>query len=269
MRNLLLTMISIVATSVGCSKPNNPTVSQETSPIQLVLELDPATVELPPAPLGSIPINVGFFLSVPIDSVSIYPSEQEAAKAISLLLGTPITVLQQCNMHLVVEVAQVIALPEHLLRIQGNEVGSWGGHPPEEITNTEAFTYEQNERLTEDTRTLFRYGKRFTSPRTVAIFTVEKIIYYVGQQREGAGGLSFPPNAFHHPDDYPYRNSVLVGRGAQALVTDQTPLTTFISLTVAHELGRMFLNVSDHSKNEANLTLFARAYQGDEGSRRS
>lgn len=248
MAYMLLAVTFMSGMILGCSSSNNPAGSQETSPVQLVMELDPATIVLPPPPIGSIPVNVGFFLSVHIDSVSVFPSEEEAVKVISQLLGPPSTTLGQCNVHLVVEVAQVIALPEHLLRIQGNHMGSWGGHPPREVENTELFTYEQNERLTEDSRILFAYGKRYTSPNTVAIFTVEQIIYFVAQDRVGAGGLSFPPNAFHHPEDYPYRNSVLVL--AHAPFTDLMPLTSW---RITHELGHMLLNVSDHSTNNINL----------------
>ena len=61
--------------------------------------------------------------------------------------------------------------------------------------------YRENDCLTEDTRELFGYGKRHTSPNTIAVFTVEHITYFIGQQLTGAGGLSFPPNAYHDDQD--------------------------------------------------------------------
>jgi hypothetical protein len=244
----LLTLILILGTTPGCSKSKNPAASQASDPIQIVIELDPAIIEQPPVPLGSSPIRVGIFLSIHKDSISTYQAEHEAAKAISRFLEDSNTVFKKCNMHLVIEAAQVIALPDHLLRIQGNQEGSWGGHPPREVENKELFSYEQHERLTEDTRTLFGYGKRFTSPNAISIFTVEQIIYYAEQQRTAAGGLSYPPNGYHHPDDYPYRNSVLVF--AKAPFTDFAAL---ISRRIAHELGHMLLNFGDHPTSDGNL----------------
>ena len=122
-------------------------------------------------------------------------------------------ILAPCKMHLELEAAQVVTLPKRLLRIQGNGRGSSGGHPPPGTKDPELLVYQENERLTEDTRDLFGYGKRHTSPNTIAVFTVEHITYFIGQHLTAAGGLSFAPNVYHDDQDYPLRNSVLlVGR---------------------------------------------------------
>ena len=119
-------------------------------------------------------------------------------------------ILAPCKMHLELEAAQVVTLPKRLLRIQGNGRGSSGGHPPPGTKDPELLVYQENERLTEDTRDLFGYGKRHTSPNTIAVFTVEHITYFIGQHLTAAGGLSFAPNVYHDDQDYPLRNSVLL-----------------------------------------------------------
>lgn len=113
---------------------------------RLVLGLDPANLGLPDAEAESTPINIGLFLSV--RTVPDNPSRLEAdvAAAVRDLVGGANAILAQCQMHLNLEAAQVIALPERLLRLPGNQAGSWGGHPPPGTENPELFNYEQNER---------------------------------------------------------------------------------------------------------------------------
>jgi hypothetical protein len=125
--------------------------------------------------------------------------------------------------------------------VQANEVGSWGGHPPDSLGDPDLVMYHENERLTNDTRELFTYGKRYTSQNAIAIFIVEGIVYYIGEDRTGAAGTSFSPVIYHHPDDYPLRNSVLSLHSQGS--------------TIAHELGHMLLNTGDHWGEGANLML--------------
>jgi hypothetical protein len=121
---------------------------------------------------------------------------QETLAYAEMLLG-------QCQLGLQVEVAQLVLLPERLFNIVGNRKGSYGGHPPPEVGDPDRFSYDANERLTPATRELFAYGKRFTTPNAIAVFVVGDVEYYIGEQQVYAGGLSFPPNKYHHPDDYP------------------------------------------------------------------
>lgn len=159
-------------------------------------------------------------------------------------------ILAQCGMHVEVEVAQVVALPARLLDIMGNEAGSFGGHPPKGTPNPDLFDYDQNERLTAESLELFQYGKLHSSKNAIAAFTVRYITYYANQQLSSAGGLSYPPNIYHHVDDYPYRNSVLLvpeygACGGLPGLPDQRALP--------HEIGHMLLNAGGHSTTPGNL----------------
>lgn len=162
------------------------------------------------------------------------------------------SILVQCSMHVEVEAAQVVALPARLLDLDGNAPGSFGGHPPPGTPNPDLFDYQQNERLTAESLELFRFGKEHSSKNSIAVFTVSHIVYYSNQELEepGPGGLSNPPNIYHHPDDYPYRNSVL-------LVPEYGACGELPGLpdfrTLAHELGHMFLNSGGHSTEFRNL----------------
>ena len=220
----------------------------------LLVALDPADIGLPPPDRATLPVNIGIFLTtrmVPMASrAETSWSATDARDQIRRLVQSTNAILAPCTLHVAIETAQVVALPDRLLRIQGNTEGSWGGHPPAGTENPELFNYEQNERLTGDVRALFAYGKQHTSPNTIAVFTVEHIRYYAERELTDAGGLSFPPNVYHHPDDYPFRNSVL-------LVGNYPPddgLPTIASRTVlAHELGHMLLNTGDHERDTRNL----------------
>lgn len=192
-------------------------------------------LEPPDPPTGSVPVAAGLFMSV-----SQIGQAEAIERARQLIVETN-EILDQCDMHLVMEAAQVIALPSHLLTVQGNEVGSWGGHPPDSVGDPDLFMYYENERLTNETRELFAYGKRYTSQNAISIFIVDGIEYYIGAERVGAGGLSFAPVIHHHPDDYPLRNSVLATGTAGQII--------------AHELGHMLLNTGDHWGEGFNLML--------------
>lgn len=219
---------------------------------ELVIELSVDELAIEPPPSGSRPIRVALFSSVapqPQQPLTAWTREQAIERWATLVRDTN-AIFAQCNMHLEVEAVQVIALPARLLELQGNEEGSFGGHPPPGTENPDLFDYQQNERLTADAMELFRYGKQFSSKNAISVFTVREIIYYSNQMLSAAGGLSNPPNIYHHPDDYPYRNSVLVvpqygvcgslhGRMAAA--------------TLGQEIGHMLLNTGGHVTLRNNL----------------
>ncbi len=82
------------------------------------------------------------------------------------------------------------------------------------------------------------------------MFVVEHITYYAEQELTEAGGLSFPPNVYHHADDYPLRNGVLLVGSYPA--GDGLPVIPS-ETALAHELGHMLLNSGDHERDERNL----------------
>jgi len=248
--------VELTPTSIGLPIPgtgNPSTAKPETEPVdapRLLVELDPAGIGLQTPDLRSLAVYVGIFLTTPSAPVEISWSEADAAHKVYWLIHDANALLAQCNIHLELETTQVITLPDRLLQIQGNEEGSWGGHPPPEIEDPDLFNYEQNERLTDETRELFSYGKQYTSPNTIAVFTVEHITYYAERQLTAAGGLSFPPNVYHHEDDYPLRNSVLlVGEYA---ADGSLPIIEG-EIALAHEIGHMLLNTGDHESDRLNL----------------
>lgn len=216
-----------------------------TPPPRIELLLD-VTDELAPPdpPTGSVPIAAGLFMSVS------RIRQAEATDRARRLIAETNDILRQCALHLVVEAAHVVSLPPHLLAVQGNEIGSWGGHPPDSLGDPDLVMYQANERLTKDTRDLFAYGKHITSPNATGIFIVDEIEYYIGAQLTGAAGLSFPPVIYHHPEDYPLRNSVLAtGTGGRL---------------IAHELGHMLLNTGDHWGEGSNLMLAGSGLTSDQ-----
>lgn len=218
---------------------------------ELRIELTADELLLPDPPVGSTPVMVGIFYAVAPQESDTW-TRNDAIRTIREFLYWTSETLAQCEMHVEVETAQVIAIPAHLLDHQGNEEGSFGGHPPEGTPNPDLFDYQQNERLTADSRELFTYGKQHTSKNTIAAFTVSNIVYYANQQRDAAGGLSYPPNIYHHPDDYPYRNSVLLVPTYGAC--GELPGTVERRM-LAHEIGHMLLNTGGHAGDDDNLLV--------------
>jgi hypothetical protein len=126
------------------------------------------------------------------------------------------------------------------------------GHPPLGTPNPDLFDYEQNERLTAESLELFTYGKQHSSPNTISAFTIEHIVYYANQMLDEAGGLSYPPNIYHHVDDYPFRNSVLLVPKYGACGTLPAAAA---NRTLAHEIGHMLLNTGGHAGTQTNLLV--------------
>ncbi len=216
---------------------------------RLVVALEVADLDLPAPPQGSLPVRVSLFYTVAPQASSAWTAEEAAAQMRQLVISTD-AILAQCGLHVQVMVAQVIALPARLLELQGNQEGSYGGHPPEGTENPDLFDYQQNERLTAESLELFTYGKSVSPGNAIDAYTVRSIIYYANQQLTGAGGLSYPPNIYHHPDDYPYRNSVLLvpTYGACGDLPGAPG-----NRTLAHEIGHMLLNSGGHSTTPGNL----------------
>lgn len=207
---------------------------------------------------GSLPVNVGFFLNIrkkgqSLNEADLLNLEQMAKQLISEAVNTTNAILSQCNLRLHIEVAQLMVMPNRLMQIDGNLRGDWGGHPPGSAEDPQLFNYQENRRLTSETRELFEYGKQFASANAISIFNIDEIVYHINQTRHAARGLSFPPNSYHHPEDYPARNSVLV---AELDAWHDFSATTSRLHTpfwvVAHEIGHMLLNNSLH-EDEANL----------------
>ncbi len=215
----------------------------------LRLALD-STGVTPTPPTGSMPVRIGVFLTTSYhNSEPPWTAEQALALIRQFVLAAD-QILAQCSVHTQIEVAQVVSVPARLLDIQGNTEGSWGGHPPPGTPNPELFNYQQNERLTDETRELFTYGKVHASRNAISVFTVRHITYYAEQTLTAAGGLSFPPNNYHQVDDYPLRNSVLlVPRYPACGALPAVPGPR----TLAHELGHMLLNSGDHPTDRTNL----------------
>lgn len=220
--------------------------------VSLLVDVAPDELTQAPPAAGSAPVAVGLFISVSSDTATTPWTRQEVIDDLDALIASTDGILAQCAIHLVVESAQVVVVPEDLLDFQGNEPGSYGGHPPAGTPDPELFNYQQNERLTADARELFAYGKLHSSANAIAAFTVRDIEYYAegSTQPTGAGGLSFPPNIYHDADDYPLRNSVLLVPSYGA--PGDLPGIQGDNV-LAHELGHMLLNTGLHESTPGNL----------------
>lgn len=219
---------------------------------RLVMDIMPSELGLAAPPQGSRPIRVALFLGIapqPQNLINAWTREEAIDRWATLIRDTNV-VFAQCQMHLEVEAVQVIALPARLLELQGNEPGSFGGHPPPGTPNPDLFDYQQNERLTAESLELFRYGKQYSSKNAISVFTVESLIYYSNQMLSPAGGLSNPPNIYHHVDDYPYRNSVLMVPDYG--VCGSLPRGLAVG-TLGQEIGHMLLNTGGHVTIAGNL----------------
>lgn len=226
-----------------------PTATTAVDRVTLAAELDPSALSAGPPMNGTTPVDVGFFLALR-GTPDGEPPVAEADRLLRDLSEGVGGILAQCGLYLRIEAAQLIVLPNRLVRFQANDESSFGGHPPPGTENPELFTYRQDERLTDDARELFAYGKRHTSPNTISVFTVGAVIYFAAQELTLAGGVSFPPVGFHHEDDYPLRNSVV-------LVPDYLPRQVLPlrmrPRPLAHELAHMLLNSGEHVADPSNL----------------
>lgn len=218
-----------------------------------VMEIPPADLALPAPAAASRAIRVALFMGIapqPQQPLTEFTREQVIARWMTVVKATN-TIFAPCQLHLEVEAVHVVALPSRLLTdLQGNESTSFGGHPPPGTPNPDLFDYQQNERLTAESLELFRYGKRFSSNNAISVFSVEGIIYYSNQMLSVPGGLSNPPNVYHHPDDFPYRNSVLLVPSYGGCGGIPGPMS---AAAMGQELGHMLLNTGGHTTIERNL----------------
>lgn len=229
-------------TGTDTDEPNDQPIE---STIKLLSDIDLLRVWHPPSDAGSVSVKVGIFLYADESSgfVSTW-TQDDVIPLVNTLIRSSNT-LAQCDLRLELEVAQVISLPERLFSVEGNDATSYGGHPPPETENPALFNYQENNRLTQDTRELFAYGKEYTSPNTIAVFVVRSILYHIKASVFSVQGLSYAPNLYHHIDDYPSRNSVLL---ALPLASNNLPaVTDFTTFATAHELGHMLLNSGLHN----------------------
>lgn len=224
----------------------------DTAGPQIVMELSADELALAAPVAGSRPIRVALFSAVAPqmpEPAAAWAREQVIERWATVVRDTN-TIFAQCNMHLEVETVQVISLPARLLEFDANDPQSFGGHPPPGTENPDLFDYNQNERLTPDARELFSYGKQVSSPNAISVFTVRKLVYYSNQMLSAAAGLSNPPNIYHHPDDYPYRNSVLLAPRYPSCGALHGALS---ARALGQEIGHMLLNTGGHVTDQGNL----------------
>lgn len=218
-----------------------------------VMEIEPAELGLAAPPAGSRAVRVALFMGIapqPMQPLTEWTRAQVIDRWATLVQATN-TIFAQCQLHLEVEAVHVVALPSRLLvDLQANEPTSFGGHPPPGTPNPDLFDYQQNERLSSESLELFGYGKQFSSNNAISVFSVDGIVYYSNQMLSVPGGLSNPPNIFHHPDDYPYRNSVLVVPDYGLCGAIPGPMA---APTLGQELGHMLLNTGGHTTVNRNL----------------
>lgn len=158
-------------------------------------------------------------------------------------------VFAQCGLRPNLLRAELARVPSRLLHVTANTPESWAGLAPAG-KNSERFNYDLHERLTPEVRELFSYARRGLPDRALVVVVADQIDYFAAKQATRAGGLSFPPNVYHHADDFPLRNGVLlsgtyVGCGS----LPKAPMTRVI----AHELGHMLLNQAHHEEDPRNL----------------
>ncbi|MGH7480520.1 MAG: hypothetical protein ACRELV_00065 [Longimicrobiales bacterium] len=217
---------------------------------RLLAEFGPADIEYAPPDPGDSIVDVAIFLGVAAPELKGDWRSRATTGVRDAVDFVNEQVFAQCALHVRLERAGVVGLPQRLLSIQGNERGSWGGHPPPGVDDSLRFVYDERERLTAETRELFTFGKRHSARSTIAAFTVDHITYYIGEDPTPARGLSFPPVVYHHSDDYPARNSVLIGelpRSANGVPED------IPGDVLAHELAHMLLNSPLHDGAAENL----------------
>jgi hypothetical protein len=156
-------------------------------------------------------------------------------------------VLAQCEVDIDVQRVQLAAAPS--LIVQANALGSSGGIAPPGV-DAARFNYEAGERLTPQVKKLFEFSRAGLRENVISIVVVDRIDYFVSGEKSGAGALSFPPLAYHHSDDFPARNGVLIGASYDSCGALPSLPTTRV---VAHELGHMLLNGAQHDDDPSNL----------------
>jgi len=210
--------------------------------------LDPtAIVEPSDAPTLA---RIALYVAVPVgDQSPRRPWTRADAEALAHeTLAWTAEIYATCDIGLDFVAAEVIAVPEAMQTIEGNVTDSWGGRAPPGHSDPDSFNHARGERLAEEPRALFAMRSEGLADGVLAIFVVDDILYHAAQVPTPAGGLSFAPIVFHHPDDFPLRNAVLAAGAYGGL--GQIP-SRVNGRTIAHELGHMLLNTGTH-ENEDN-----------------
>mgnify|MGYP001552371548 CR=1 FL=1 len=156
-------------------------------------------------------------------------------------------VFAQCEVDVEVQRVQLAAAPS--LIVQANAAGSAGGIAPPGV-DAAKFNYEAGERLTPEVKKLFEFSRAGLRENVISIVVLDRIDTFVAGEKSVAGALSFPPLAYHHTQDFPARNGVLLGAayiGCGGLPSLPAPRV------VAHELGHMVLNGAQHDDDANNL----------------
>ena len=239
--------LGLVVLGAACESPSTGPIVERFVPdtIALVTRLDAESMgEATPPDSPMAAVSLALFLHVRYGAEDLYYEPDEFEETLDEIVRHAQQVFGQCGISLSVEAASVIQLPERLRDVLGNRPGSWGGHPPPGTPDPALFNYRQDERLTEDTRELFGFAKRSTTPNSIAVVFVERITYNLGPETFPVVGLSFAPNLYHHVDDYPLRNAVLSREPKN--IGDPASV-------VSHELGHMLLNSALHTSDPANL----------------
>lgn len=177
------------------------------------------------------------------------PSRQAFDRWSGELLSATREVFGRCGVLVHVAHRELASVPAATLVVSANTPESWAGLAPEG-EDAEQFNHALGERLTPEVSELFSFARRGLPDRALTITVVDQIHYYAARQRTRAGGLSFPPNVYHHRDDFPVRNGVLLSgtyTACGALPKQPPPRV------VAHELGHMLLNQAHHEADSKNL----------------
>lgn len=193
-------------------------------------------------------LDVGLFLVTSPEAGDWTAAEAERIAGDGL--SEAATVLAACDLGLRVRAAEVTSAPAELLDVEGNAVGAWGGLAPADEEDADAFNHALNERLAPEPRRLFEHARTALPAGAIAIVVVDSITYWAGGEERGAGGLSFPPVVYHHEDDHPTRNGVLIAASYGA--PGELP-GRINGITVAHELGHMLLDTAQHTGPEDGL----------------
>jgi hypothetical protein len=164
-------------------------------------------------------------------------------------LGEADTMLAACGVGL--EVAGVAALRAPApLSVLANEPGAWGGEAPEG-QDADAFQHALGERIPSEARAWLEAARAPFSPGTIVGLVVDEVRYSRAGVETVAGGFAYAPVAYHHEDDVPTRNAVLLA-GVYPSACGALPLAPPGRL-FAHELGHMLLDTGAHEPDADNL----------------
>lgn len=154
-----------------------------------------------------------------------------------------------CGVGLEVEgVAELRAPPP--LAAFANEPGAWGGEAPSG-QDADAFQHALGERIPSALRETLDTARAGFSPGTIVGLVLDEVRYSRAGVETVAGGFAYSPVAYHHEDDVPARNTVLLS-GVYPSACGALPLAPPGRL-FAHELGHMLLLTGEHEPGDDDL----------------